>query len=125
MGEEREQSEFNMAFSYLNRLNFLFYDCAAASMSLDVFKWYHSLLAIYREISTEMKPDELTKSRDYKDKISPLINAALEKQGVTGKLVVSSKLYNELHEFELFLRGIMKKSGLQLKMADDASRALR
>ena len=123
--ENREQSEFNMAVSYLNRLNFLFYDADNSAMSLDVYKWYHSLLALRRELSTEMKDKEYEESTNFKNNISPLINKSMESQRKKGQSDVTPELYDLLDEFEIFLRKVLKESGLQNKMSDDATKALR
>jgi len=124
-GDEREQSEFNMAVSYLNRLNHLFYSCNASSMSLDAFGWYHSLMALFRELSTEMKPDEITSWQKKGTTINGLIRKNLDRCNRTGRQELSPDLYEELHKFELFLRNVTKKSGLQNRMQDNASFALK
>ena len=58
--DERQQSEFNDAIGYLNRLNSLFYLCDNSSIELDAFSWFHSLMALERELSTEMEEKELS-----------------------------------------------------------------
>ena len=56
---EREQSEFNSAVSYLNRLNSIINVIVVARMSLDANGWYHALISLFAELSTEMtKKDE-------------------------------------------------------------------
>jgi hypothetical protein len=59
---DRDQSEFDMAVSYLGRLNALFYQADQAAMNLDIYNWFHALLCLFRELSTEMKEDEIAKS---------------------------------------------------------------
>lgn len=120
----REQSKFASDVSYLNRLNMLFAYADENAMGLDVFNWYHSLLAIFRELSTEMKPDEI----DFFDKESTLINQMVVKYSNNAKWgdeTIEADLYEKLHRYEIKLRKIFRLAGLQLKTTDDAARALR
>lgn len=123
--EQRDQSEFNMAVSYLNRLNGLFYICDEASMTLDINQWFQSLVALFRELSTEMKSTEIeTKNKEIKS-IFEDVNSAVSKANKSGQMEVNPDLYWKIHEFELFIRGILKSSGLQQKMKDPAFEALK
>jgi len=119
MESEREQSEFNMAVSYLNRLNNLFYICDASAMELNSHQWYHTLLAIFRELSTEMKDKEIEEKEEEINLINRLLTQNNKTTSRTGKQMINPELYFKLHKFELFLRRIMKDSGLQNKMKDD------
>lgn len=115
---ERQQSEFNMAISYLNRINYIIYLCNESALTRDYSKWFHSLLTLYREISTEMKKNkdnnEFNKAMKYIEKIQPMVT----------KYNNSKELYMELHNFEMFLRKIMRDCGLQMKVKDDPRFAL-
>jgi hypothetical protein len=125
LNSKREQSEFNMAVSYLNRLNDLFYSVDQASIRLDIVAWYHSLMALFRELSTEMKQDEITQyETEMISNTMPLLKTHilnLQK----GLNEVDPKLYRKLHNFELFLRKVLKESGLQQKIMESAEKALR
>ena len=121
---DRPQSEFNMAFSYLNRLNSLFYVCDEAAISLDANSWFHTLLAIFRELSTEMKKEEQIKYREVIKKINDMLarhNTNFHSGGSTG---INQELYDELFDFELFLRKILDDAGLLKRVVEDPSRAL-
>ena len=122
---KRDTSEFNSAISYLNRINTLFTIAAQSSISLDIYTWYHSLLALFRELSTEMKPNELAIKESEMDNLNNDMNSYLDEYRNSGNNETPSKLYKELHKFELSLRKVMKESGLQQKIMDDASKALR
>lgn len=128
--EMREQSEFDMSFSYLYRLNNIIYVIDEASLQLDFWKWFHSLMVLYREVSTELKGDvknilTIPKEKDIKDefiivedmisKIEPYISK-YQSRGNNG---INQKMYKELHVLDIFLRQILKKSGLLLKMRQD------
>lgn len=122
---DREQSEFNMAVSYLNRLNALFYVCDEAAMELNGHRWFHALLSLYRELSTEMKPEELTWFNEQMNEINNLVTLSEKKSLQTGQNTLTPELYEKLHEYEIKIRKILKKAGLQNKMMDDPGLALR
>jgi len=121
----RDKADFNMAVSYLNRINILFSACDQASISLDIYAWFHSLLATYRELSTWMTDKEIIAFDDDILKINPMISYAYKKIGRTGQTEIPQDLYMSLHKMELKLRQVTKKSGLLMKMADDAFDALK
>lgn len=121
---ERDQSEFNMAISYLNRLNYLFYMCDAASMDLNVHRWYHILLTLFRELSTEMTETEVKEQEAESAKINELVTLYISRPE-KALMGIPPDLYKRLHTFELFIRKVCKSSGLQNKMKDDPRNALR
>lgn len=119
---ERDKSEFNSAISYLNRLNILLANCVECAIELDVQTWFHSLLALYRELSTEMQDHEIIKYNKLIEEINNKIDNYAENEY---EKIVDRDLYKQLHSFEIDLRKIMKQSGLQQKIMDDASNALK
>jgi len=123
--DERQQSEFNDAIGYLNRLNSLFYLCDNSSIELDAFSWFHSLMALERELSTEMEEKELSAFETLRASINNSIGQYLREKQRNPNAGVSHELYSSLHSFELKLRSIYKDSGLQNKMKEDASFALK
>lgn len=120
----REQSEFNMAVSYLNRLNGLFYAADEAAVSLDVHSWYHILMALTRELSTEMNEKEGDKIDKQIKLIHPLIQTNMRNNSRTGRKEVEEELYHNLHQLEILVRGVLKSAGLQNKMMKDPRMAL-
>lgn len=122
---DRQQSEFNMAVSYLNRLNALFYKADEAAIELDVYTWFHCLLALFRELSTEMKDTEIKEWEKEQEIINQHISKYINEKQRNGMGKVTPELYRKLHKFELFLRYILEKAGLQKKMMDDAMNALK
>lgn len=123
--EQREKAEFNMAVSYLNRLNVLLTTCDQASIGLDIYTWFHSLLALHRELARWMDEKELADLTQSIKQIHPDVQAVINKASKTGRLELPPDLYMTMHDFEIKLRGVLKKSGLDMKMADDAMDALR
>jgi hypothetical protein len=124
MDENRGQSEFNMAVSYLNRLNALLYAADEAAMSLDIYTWFHCLMALYRELTTEMKKAEMEGFEKELATLRPKIQLVLAEQD-RGRTTIDEEVYGHLHHFEIQLRRILKDSGLQMKMQEDAAKALR
>lgn len=121
----REQSEFNSAVSYLNRLNTLFAYSDESAISLDVYNWFHTLMAVFRELSTEMKEEEIIKMQGIATKINEKVQAYQSSVNLAGSAPVSAELYMELHSFEMYFRKVMRAAGLQQKVLDSASKALR
>lgn len=119
------QTEYNMAFSYLNRLNSLFYYSNYYAMDLDAHGWFHTLLAIYREISTYIKEIEQTEYSTKINEINRLISISNKRETRTGHREISPELYENLHTFELFIRTVLKRTGLQMRMEQDPTRALQ
>lgn len=126
---ERQQSEFNMAVSYLNRLNALFYAADEAAIMLDVNAWFHTLMAIERELSTEMKENkqhkELSTFKKKREEINNYLESNNKITSRTGKTEIKTELYDALHEYELKLRTILREAGLQNKIIGDAEKALK
>lgn len=121
----REQSEFNDAFGYLGRLNIIFYAADNSAIELQAHTWFHCLLALYRELSTHMKPEEITEKNSEISKINDDIGSYLKKLEKNPQVGIPSDLYMKLHNFELFLRRIYNESGLEGRKMDDAGRALK
>lgn len=123
--ESQDKAEFNMAVSYLNRLNTLLTACDQSSISLDIYTWFHSLLALIRELSTWMTQDQATAFENVIKRVNPQVSQAYSKINRTGKVEITNELYMDLHHMELELRTIANKAGLLMKMADSALDAMR
>ena len=122
---ERAQSEFNMAVSYLNRLNALFYACDEASMNLNAHAWFHCLITLFRELSTEMKPEEIKNMNSEIEIINNMVTKQINIQNNTGRSFILPDMYWRLHNLDLSIRKVLKEAGLQSKMKDDPRFAMR
>ena len=93
-------------------------------LKLQVHDWYHTLMAIGEDLSDEMDDQDLQDELDIQQKIKPEYDkwVAMSQKGTT---YVSETLYKSLDQYGRLLRKIMKKRGLKMKYADDASKALR
>tara|TARA_R100001530_G_C4275439_1_gene144151 strand:- start:147 stop:536 length:390 start_codon:yes stop_codon:yes gene_type:complete len=129
MPKERDQSEFSGDINYLDRLNALLNACNVYSINLDVYNWYHSLNALFRELSTEMqeteKNNEIEQGNTRIKSLRETVGLYLRRKQKKGINEIKPELYDELHEFDLFLRRILKKSGLQLRLKEYAGSALQ
>lgn len=123
--DPRAQSEFNMAVSYLNRLNALFYAADDASINLDAHAWFHTLLALRRELSTEMKKEEITSIETDIRTINTLLLKNTQLSQRIGRNQIIPELYEKLDHFEITIRRVLKDAGLQNRMLDDAMKALK
>jgi hypothetical protein len=121
---DRQQSEFNYAVSFLNRLNALFYVCDEASMALDADKWFHALATISREISDDIDDTRKLAIKDYITKISPEIFKSNEENTYLGMNKISGELYELLNDFEVCLRKYIKEAGYKTKYSEDPRFAL-
>ena len=120
---KREQSEFNSSVSYLNRINAEFAEAVTNSMIPEPYGWFYALLAIFRELSTEMNEEEVKWFKKENKKINNIL--AKDTLKYEGSQIMSFELHEALTEFELKLRNIFKDSGLQQKVKDSAEEALR
>ena len=84
--EVKQQSEFNDALGYLRRINACLYSADVASMNLDVYGWFQALLAFYRELSTEIKPDQ---TQGFRQTITEL-NSFTYDISTTGKVMYNA-----------------------------------
>lgn len=118
-------SEFNMAVSYLNRLNSLFYACDESAISLDIYTWYHVLMALYRELSTDMDKETMDIIWGKIKEVNQDVDRYMRKRNTNGMARVDPKLHHSLHEIEIMLRKVLDDAGLQNKKTTDAMRALK
>jgi len=125
VNDNKIQTEFNFAIAFLQRLDFWYSNADMSAYSLDAQSWFLSLINIFRELSTYMKDEDI----DHFQKQIMLIN---EKISINQKIQerknrkhIPNELYFLLHNFELKLRQITQKSGIQMKMKDDESMSLR
>ena len=124
MQEQREQSEFNMAFSYLNRLNELIYYANYGSRELDAHTWYHALLAWKREISTETNEKEAEQINAIISKLNILVEQNQKNVNKLGRKTINNQTYWLLDMLDTKLRDIMKRSGLLMKTRENPRKAL-
>jgi len=117
-GSNPVQAEFNSAFVFLNRLEFLFSECAESRFNIDAFKWVESLSCIFAELSNYMKDD------DRVIRLSELFVLKDTLRGNVTKRGMNSVYYKSLFDFELWLRKVKKDAGLEMRFKGDATNIL-
>lgn len=125
MEEKREQSEFNSAVTYLNRLNTLWAMADDARTRYDSSEWFNTLCIIFSELSTAMKKKEEIPT--YLERMAVLNTKVQQQQNVnqrSARQMITWELNLELIRFDLDLRKVMDEAGLQNKKSSDPRRAL-
>lgn len=122
--ETREQNEFNAAVRFANHLEDTFLAASIMLAELDVFNYYHTLGALVRMLSGEMKNEEVEYFNNYFFGLKDSINNYVTQQN-RGKYFIPSELLEKLHKLEQQLRKIYRDSGLQSKIREDARAALK
>ena len=121
-GNKRDQSDFNDAIGFLRRINAALTQANEAKLSLDAVMWFNSLNIFCLEISTEMQGEEKIQYANRRNKINNLISKNYKSIVQSN---ISSELYELLYNYEQKLRCIYKESGLQMRLQDDARKALK
>jgi hypothetical protein len=132
--EYHEESIFNMAFAYLQRIDKLLYIAGMASMQGDIQTWSKCLNNLFRELSIKLTPEELLEMKgDDKD-----LEHIRKNLNDCSNLMCMNKFCNSpmysrkyrkeclslLSELEMKIRIKMQKKGMLLPSKDDPRRAI-
>jgi hypothetical protein len=115
---QRQQSEYNDSFGYLNRMNFWLFHAGLARNSLNAHGWIHCLGNFFAELSTEMKKEEEEAANKTFFHLTALLINYQDN-------AFPQSFYLQIHLFELELRRIFKVTGLQHKTKEDSSFAIK
>lgn len=110
-------SEWNEAKAYFYRIHMTLMVCDQCAMMKNYDGQLSALFTVHRELSAQMKPDELGLAEDLYDKASRLVN--YKNKNVRQEILVKS-LYN----YELHLRKVMKDRKMDLPRQKDPGAAL-
>ena len=121
---ERQQSEFNMAVSYLNRINTHLFLADEASLQLDPYNWSNALRTLFRSISSEMQDKEIEEFKSSFKKINEIIQNDNNSKKNYSQREIGSELYEMIEDVQIKLNKVLKESGLLLKMKQSAEFAL-
>ena len=134
-----EQSVFNMALAYLERINKLLYLCSKAAMDNNIDGWSSTLRAVYREASIRMTPDEEKnilgdplKIIDIKKLTDHIIepdeanfrNINFLLNDSVGRIKNRKVIMFLLDALEIKLRRLMQKKNMLLPSKDDPRRSI-
>lgn len=122
---DREQSEFNQAFAWLNRINYAFWNINLNASQYDASAWFSWIEVLCNELSTEFKNEEWQAFRTNQEKLHQLLTMhnKKNKHHFAGAGNIPPDIYNLLFTQTCILRKITKKSGLLTKIADDPRKA--
>jgi len=118
LDEAKEQSmtTFNMAVATLMRLDNALKDCNQFSRTHQFKDWFYSIEVLYKELKPYFKSDEAEKIDKYYN-ISKNLASSKSK-------VDNNSIHNQLLKFEISLREIINKRGLDFPRSGDPRFAL-
>jgi hypothetical protein len=125
--EERrgEQTPFNSAVAYLQRMDAVTKVMNQASVMLNMPVWHRCLRVLEREVWPKTKDEEKKQLKLIRNKLEEQLSIYNEVLANTGDVEPSSELYDVFDEYEKFLKCIMDDRGMLMPRGDDPSRALR
>lgn len=110
-------SEWNEAKAYFYRIHLTLAASDQAAMVKNYDAQLSALFTLHRELSAQMKEDELKIAEDLYKKCNQLLS-------FRGKNVRSDIIINSLYDYELHLRKIMKARKMDLPRQRDPGAAL-
>lgn len=126
MAEEFEQNEFNMAFSYLSRLNYSFWTINESKRKRNLTEWINELSVLTDELSTEKTIlQKLPERTETLKQLMEEVDTLQIKTQRTGRNKVPINLYWKIIDYERWLRKAMDDAGLLKKMKESAMDALK
>lgn len=129
--DDRQQTEFNNAFGIIQTIQRCYEECNASRVKpYDIHTWSTALDNLFMTLSTSMKDaeriilfEELRKIRESVNTLSVVQNKVYRAN--RKHIGVPMQLFETMLGFELKLRKIAKDSGLEMRVLDDAMKALR
>lgn len=134
-----EQSTFNMALAYLERINKLLYLCQKAAMEQNVDNWAAHLRGVYREASvrlTDEEEKEIIGDPDHKIDVEALTDKYIKPEECNFKniyFLMNDVVHKRKHKkiimflldgLEVKIRKLLQKKGMLLPSKDDPRRAI-
>jgi hypothetical protein len=108
-------SEWNMASSYFYRCHVLLYESNQYGSMGDFQSQYLSLFNLHKELSGQMKPDELEHTEELESQARIAVSSKNIMQQVKRKI---------LYDYEIYMRQIMKLRKMDLPRSKDPSKAI-
>lgn len=119
--QDFDKSEYNLAFTYIYKINELANVCDTASIQLDAYLWFRVLYALKRRLSIKMTNDV---REDFDFRLEDInadleeINRKLEANKKDKIPEVSNTVYKKLHKLQEDLLILADKYGLLIKNLD-------
>ena len=132
------ESQFNMAFAYLQRIDKLLYFCQQSALNKNIDKWSDYLRAIYREASVRMNSEEMLDvlGNNYEISDDKIKNLNIHAEEFNFKLVYymlnnqrfrihhKNALLYILDGLEVKIRTILQLKGMLLPSKRDPTKAI-
>jgi len=122
--DKQPQSEFNAAIAFLNMINTSFIIAADCMFQSNIEGWVDSLLNIFIALTNYIGKEKDVKFKEIKALKNEVNKIVINKNKGLRK-GTDPALYWKLVEFEMWLREVYGKSGLENRMMDDAMKALK
>lgn len=113
MAFKTEESVFNMAMAYLQRIDKILFMAQDTAIRGDIDGWLSHLRALRREISVKIKPEE----SELLDQKLLEINKMLADHRF--KVMNKGLILSKLDEMDIFMRRIMQDRGMLLPSKND------
>jgi len=113
-----DESEFNMAFAYLKRIDSLLYSCQESAIKHDIDNWILFLRAVYRELSVKLKDNEMIELENFFKEVYSLSNNRATRYDN------KSLILYKLDSLEIKLRKYLQLRGMLLPSKDDPKYAV-
>lgn len=114
----KDRPTFNIGLGYTNFLLYSLSLCDTHSRNKEYDQWYQEQMVLFRWVSTKMKKEQMDVFDEKKKNIETLLLTYIRKKNN------ALDIYNALHDMELFLRNIIKVSGLEMRGSEDPRLAL-
>lgn len=112
----KPKNEYNDSLGYLGRINILWYKISYSRIEVKPNEWFNYLIAQYAELSTQMEYDENIDFINRIERIKEDLAAPFISDGA--KTWLKQNIYDNLFKFELDLRQIWHRAGLDMKTGD-------
>jgi hypothetical protein len=113
-----DESGWNYADAYLQRIDKLFQTSTFCKMTLNYKGWFESLLALHDELAAQMTgKDEEKTSNEFRDKIQPLV-LTMGRNNVDPYIIRKM-----LSDWEIHMRKVMRSRNMDLPRRADPSKA--
>lgn len=109
---QSDQSVFNMAMAYLQRIDRLLYKCQEAAHSGNIDAWLNCLYGIRREVSVKLKDTEPEELKGMFSEVVKLLTPA-------DRIKKRAEILNKLDEIDIYMRLKLQERGMLLPNRSD------
>lgn len=117
-----EESIFNMSLATLETLRYLMNESHENFLKGDYKEWFMRWHCIWKEIAPFMDAKKDAKKEDKSRETGERMNMELLRQLSKKEMVrgsISSELYSQIYNFEMFIRDKMKEKKMIMPLKDD------